>query len=181
MTRKRRSDAGMTRGPRAAKIEHPGRITTKDMKGRFANSTSYAALAGIDKSYQYKCRDCGVLFNREGAYDHYPQDCTKIMPPIAVGTVHPNLLPPTVYPGKTPLTGQAKPLARIPEAQPAITADPQPLTLDIKDLVDYLEWLTKDRNEARRELESTRAQLADVREANLSKEFWTTYREYRKR
>ena len=175
MARKRRSDAGITRGPRAPKVENPSKITTKDMKSRFANSTSYAALAGIDKSYQYKCRDCGVLFNREGAYDHYPQDCMDLQPPIAVGTVHPNLLPPTVYPGQTP------PLARIPEAQPAITADSQPLTLDIKDLVDYLEWLTKDRNEARRELESTREQLADVREATLSKEFWNTYREYRKR
>ena len=85
MARKRRSDAGIARGPRAAKIENPGKVTTKDMKSRFANSTSYAALAGIDKSYQYKCRDCGVLFNREGAYDHYPQDCMELQPPIAVG------------------------------------------------------------------------------------------------
>ena len=179
-SRKTRSDAGIVRGPRGAKIETPEKIGTAAMKGRYANSTSYAAVAGIDKSFSYKCRLCGVLFTRAGAYDHYPQDCMELQPPIGI---HSPALPPTIYPGQTAqqanLIGQA---ATQPAPAPRpIAADQQPLSLDIADVAGYLEWITADRNEARRELESTREQLTKLREASLSREFWDTYREYRKR
>tara|TARA_Y100000310_G_scaffold326201_1_gene390783 strand:- start:247 stop:693 length:447 start_codon:yes stop_codon:yes gene_type:complete len=146
----------------------PEKIRSKAMKGRFANSTSYAAIVGIDKSYQYKCRICGVLFTRVQAYEHYPQDCSSTNPSIGIES---QTLPPTIYPGQTATQPAPRPIA----------ADQEPLSLDINDVAGYLEWITADRNQARRELESTREQLTKLREASLSREFWDTYREYTSR
>jgi len=63
---------------------------------------------------------------------------------------------------------------------PVLSKD-QTFSLDIAEIAAYLEWITADRNEARRELESTREQLTNLRQAELSTDFWNTYNEYKSR
>jgi len=63
---------------------------------------------------------------------------------------------------------------------PVLSKD-QTFSLDISQIAAYLEWITADRNEARRELESTREQLTNLRQAELSTDFWNTYSEYKSR
>ena len=179
--RKQRSDAGKTRGTYAQRnVANP--ISTVNMKLRFANSTSYAAKANIDKSYSYKCRDCGVLFTRVGAIDHFPQDCMELAgkPWIgsnpATGAIQGrSQLPPTITPHEA-LVSDA--VVRPPAAQEPV-AKVEYLDLDIQDIAEYIEWVTEDRNDARRELEETKAELAQVKNTKLSTEFWSTYREFR--
>ena len=65
-------------------------------------------------------------------------------------------------------------------ANPVLGTD-QVFSLDIAEIAAYLEWITADRNEARRELESTREQLTNLRQAELSTDFWNTYSEYKSR
>jgi hypothetical protein len=179
--RKQRSDAGKARGPyHKPEIRNP--ISTADMKTRFANSTSYAAKAGIDSSYSYKCRDCGVLFTRVGAIDHYPQDCMELSgkpwfgsnPAVGVISGRSNL-PPTITPHEALVADLGN---KIDTALEPVAADLD-FTLDIQDIAEYLEWITEDRNDARRELEEAKAELAQVKNTKLSTEFWTTYREFR--
>ena len=177
--RKQRSDAGKTRGTYAARSTvNP--ISTVNMKIRFANSTSYAAKAGISSSYSYKCRDCGVLFTRVGAIDHYPQDCMELNGKPWFGSNSGIIsgrsqLPPTVTPHEA-LVSDA--VVAPPAAQEPVAKD-EYLDLDIQDIAEYIEWVTEDRNNARRELEDTKAELAEVKNTKLSTEFWSTYREFR--
>jgi hypothetical protein len=65
-------------------------------------------------------------------------------------------------------------------ANPVLDKD-QAFSLDIAEIAAYLEWITADRNQARRELESTRDQLSKLRSAELSTDFWNTYNEYKRR
>ena len=65
-------------------------------------------------------------------------------------------------------------------SNPVLGTD-QVFSLDIAEIAAYLEWITADRNEARRELESTREQLTNLRQAELSTDFWNTYNEYKSR
>ena len=179
--RKQRSDAGKARGTYAQRnVANP--ISTVNMKVRFAHSTSYAAKAGIDKSYAYKCRDCGVLFTRVGAIDHYPQDCMELAGKPwfgsnpATGVIQGrSILPPTVTPHEALVSDAVVP----PVAAPAPVTKVEGLDLDIQDIAEYIEWVTQDRNDARRELEDTKAELAQVKNTKLSTEFWSTYREFR--
>jgi len=60
---------------------------------------------------------------------------------------------------------------------PVLSKD-QTFSLDISQIAAYLEWITADRNEARRELEAAKEQLANLQTAELSKDFWDTYSEY---
>jgi hypothetical protein len=175
--RKQRSDAGKARGPYAQKITvNP--ISTVNMKIRFANSTSYAAKAGISSSYSYKCRDCGVLFTRVGAIDHYPQDCMELdgKPWFTSksGNVG-NNLPPTVTPHEALVSDVVVPIAA---AQEPVAADLD-FNLDIQDIAEYLEWITEERNDALRALEEAKEELDRVKTTRMSTEFWTTYREFR--
>ena len=187
--RKQRSDAGKPRGPYAQKVTvNP--ISTVNMKVRFANSTSYAAKAGIDKSYSYKCRDCGVLFTRVGAIDHYPQDCMELAGKPWFGSNSGVIqgrgtLPPTVTPHEalvsdavvTPVAAQEPVVKNVMVQLPGVgEAD---FALDIRDITAYLEWVTKDRNRVIRELAETREELSKVKATKLSTEFWSTYREFR--
>ena len=177
--RKQRSDAGKARGTYAQRnVANP--ISTVNMKVRFANSTSYAAKAGIDKSYSYKCRDCGVLFTRVGAIAHYPQDCMELDGKPWFGSNSGVIqgrspLPPTI----TPHEALVSDAVVTPAAAPAPVAKVDYLSLDIQDITEYIEWVTQDRNDARRELEQTKAELAQVKNTKLSTEFWSTYREFR--
>ena len=177
--RKVRSDAGKARGTYTARSTvNP--ISTVNMKIRFANSTSYAAKAGISSSYSYKCRDCGVLFTRVGAIAHYPQDCMELAGKPWFGSNSGTIagrsqLPPTVTPHEALVSDAvvAPPAAQEPVAKVDY------LDLDIQDIAEYLEWVTQDRNDARRELDDTKAELARVKDTKLSTEFWSTYREFR--
>ena len=179
--RKQRSDAGKARGPYAQKVTvNP--ISTVNMKVRFANSTSYATKAGISSTYSYKCRDCGVLFTRVGAIDHYPQDCMELdgKPWFgsnpAVGAIQGrSALPPTITPHEALVSdlGDKIDAALEPEA-----ADLD-FNLDIQDIAEYLEWITEERNDALRALEEAQEELAKVKNTRMSTEFWTTYREFR--
>ena len=179
--RKLRSDAGKARGSyNKREIRNP--ISTANMKVRFANSTSYAAKAGISSSYSYKCRDCGVLFTRIGAIEHYPQDCMELNgkpwfghSPAAGVVSGRSSLPPTVTPHEALVSDLGN---KIDTALEPVAADLD-FTLDIQDIAEYLEWITEDRNDARRELEETKEELARVRDTKLSTEFWSTYREFR--
>jgi hypothetical protein len=177
--RKQRSDAGKARGPYAQKITvNP--ISTVNMKVRFANSTSYAAKAGISSSYSYKCRDCGVLFTRVGAIDHYPQDCMELGGKpwfgSSAGVISGrSILPPTITPHEALVSDAVVP----PAAAQEPVADDLGFTLDIQDIAEYLEWITEERNDARRELEETKEELARIRDTKLSTEFWATYKEFR--
>jgi len=63
---------------------------------------------------------------------------------------------------------------------PVLSKD-QTFSLDISQIAAYLEWITADRNEARRELEAAKEQLANLQTAELSKDFWNTYNEYKSR
>jgi hypothetical protein len=179
--RKVRSDAGKARGTYAQRnVANP--ISTVNMKIRFANSTSYAAKAGINKSYSYKCRDCGVLFTRVGAIDHYPQDCMELngkpwfgSNPTAGVIQGRSQLPPTITPHEALVSDIVVP----PPAAQEPVAQVEYLDLDIQDIAEYIEWVTQDRNDARRELEETKEELARVRDTKLSTEFWSTYREFR--
>ena len=179
--RKQRSDAGKARGTYAAR-ETVNPIGTANMKTRFANSTSYAAKAGISPSYSYKCRDCGVLFTRLGAIDHYPQDCMELngkpwfgSNPTAGVIQGRSQLPPTI----TPHEALASDIVVPPPAAQEPVAQVEYLDLDIQDIAEYIEWVTEDRNDARAELEATKAELAQVKNTKLSTEFWSTYREFR--
>ena len=71
---------------------------------------------------------------------------------------------------------------QIREAQAQVTnpvlSKDQTFSLDISQIAAYLEWITADRNEARRELEAAKEQLANLQTAELSKDFWDTYSEY---
>ena len=179
--RKQRSDAGKPRGPYAQKVTvNP--ISTVNMKIRFANSTSYAAKAGISSSYSYKCRDCGVLFTRVGAIDHYPQDCMELDGKpwfghsSAAGVISGRSnLPPTITPHEALVSDAVVPVAA---AQEPVAAD-HDFTLDIQDIAEYLEWITEERNDALRALEEAQEELAKVKSTRMSTEFWTTYREFR--
>ena len=179
--RKQRSDAGKARGTYAQRnVANP--ISTVNMKVRFANSTSYAAKAGIDKSYSYKCRDCGVLFTRVGAIAHYPQDCMELAgkPWFSSNTgIVRNTLPPTVTPHEALAAdvGNKIDIALAPAQEP-VAADLD-FTLDIQDIAEYLEWITEERNDALRALEEAQEELAKVKSTRMSTEFWTTYREFR--
>ena len=183
--RKVRSDAGKARGTDAQRtVANP--ISTVNMKVRFANSTSYAAKAGIDKSYSYKCRDCGVLFTRVGAIDHYPQDCMELAgkPWIgsnpATGVIQGrSILPPPVTPHEALVADVGNKIDSALAPAPAPVTKVEGLDLDIQDIAEYIEWVTEDRNDARRELEQTKAELAQVKNTKLSTEFWSTYREFR--
>jgi len=62
-----------------------------------------------------------------------------------------------------------------------VLGNDQVFSLDIAEIAAYLEWITADRNQARRELESTREQLTNLRQAELSTDFWNTYNEYKSR
>jgi hypothetical protein len=184
--RRTRSDKGKARAPyNTAEPLNP--IGSANMKLRFANSTSYATQVGIDKSFMYKCRLCGVLFTRIGAIAHYPQECTEpdilkgpvpISPAVIAGVNNfgRKTLPPTIYPthlDKRPQTVQE------PPTTPAVDEDEQEdFSLDINEIAEYLEWITEDRNEARRELEVAKEELAAIKETKLSTEFWATYREF---
>ena len=179
--RKQRSDAGKARGTYAAR-ETVNPIGTANMKTRFANSTSYAAKAGISPSYSYKCRDCGVLFTRLGAIDHYPQDCMELngkpwfgSNPTAGVIQGRSQLPPTITPHEALVSDLGN---KIDTALEPVAADLD-FTLDIQDIAEYLEWVTEDRNDARRELEETKEELARVKDTKLSTEFWATYKEFR--
>ena len=179
--RKVRSDAGKARGPYAHKVTvNP--ISTVNMKIRFANSTSYAAKAGISSSYSYKCRDCGVLFTRVGAIDHYPQDCMELSGKPwfssnpAVGVIQGrSALPPTVTPHEALVSDLGN---EIDNALEPVAADLD-FNLDIQDIAEYLEWITEERNDALRALEEAQEELAKVKSTRMSTEFWTTYREFR--
>ena len=183
--RKLRSDAGKARGPyNKPEIVNP--VSTAEMKVRFANSTSYAAKAGISSAYSYKCRDCGVLFTRVGAIEHYPQDCVELngkpwfgSNPAAGVIQGRSPLPPTITPHEALVSdlGNKIDTALAPALEP-VAADLD-FTLDIEDIAEYLEWITEDRNEARRELEETKEELERVKNTKLSTEFWTTYQEFR--
>ena len=199
--RKVRSDAGKARGPYVSKtVVNP--IPTVDMKNRFANSTSYAAKAGISSSYSYKCRDCGVLFTRVGAIDHYPQDCMELngkpwfdsnvggisgrsnLPPTI--TPHEALVADAVVPGAAALEPPINDVvAGLAQRQPgegwsaSERVSPLEFTLDIQDIAEYLEWITEERNDALRALDEAKEELAKVRNTRMSTEFWTTYREFR--
>jgi len=183
--RKVRSDAGKARGTYAQRnVANP--ISTVNMKVRFANSTSYAAKAGIDKSYAYKCRDCGVLFTRVGAIDHYPQDCMELAGKPwfgsnpATGVIQGrSILPPTVTPHEALVADVGNKIDSALAPAPAPVTKVEGLDLDIQDIAEYIEWVTEDRNDARRELEQTKAELAQVKNTKLSTEFWSTYREFR--
>ena len=183
--RKVRSDAGVARGTYAARnVVNP--ISTANMKVRFANSTSYAAKAGISSSYSYKCRDCGVLFTRVGAIAHFPQDCMELdgKPWFSskAGNVG-NNLPPTVTPHEALIADAAPAIAKTPAAENVMVQLPgvgeADFALDIRDITAYLEWVTKDRNRVIRELAETREELSKVKATKLSTEFWSTYREFR--
>jgi len=86
---------------------------------------------------------------------------------------------------KTPRQEPFKTARQIRETQtkvvnPVLDKD-QAFSLDIAEIAAYLEWITADRNQARRELESTREQLSQLRSAELSTDFWNTYNEYKRR
>jgi hypothetical protein len=195
--RKQRSDAGKARGPYVQRsVVNP--ISTVNMKVRFANSTSYAAKAGISPSYSYKCRDCGVLFTRVGAIDHYPQDCMELNgkpwfnsnPAVGVIQGRSNL-PPTITPHEALVSDVtvtapaalnrellAADLVAQSTAQEPVDID-HDFTLGIQDITEYLEWITEERNDALRALEEAQEELAKVKNTRMSTEFWTTYREFR--
>ena len=179
MARKQRSDAGKARGAyHKPEVRNP--ISTADMKTRFANSTSYAAKAKISSTYSYKCRDCGVLFTRVGAIEHYPQDCMELEGKPWFTSMSGNVgnnLPPTVTPHEALVSDLGN---KIDTALEPVAADLD-FTLDIEDIAEYLEWVTEDRNNARRELEETKEELERVKDTKLSTEFWTTYQEFRSR
>jgi hypothetical protein len=186
-------------------------VTEKQFSSRFKRGSYYAKKAGLPNEYQYLCRNCAITFNRELAKTHYFTTCdfnaAQASPETLAATgltqaevaTHRKVSQAYAAAGgrgnrksvKDKTIGVPTEDTRTPrqkrEAQstnsitnPVLDKD-QVFSLDIAEIAAYLEWITADRNQARRELESTREQLTNLRQAELSTDFWNTYNEYKSR
>jgi len=196
----------MPRGRKPGIVTDPeNHVTEKQFSSRFKRGSYYAKRAGLPNEYQYCCRNCAITFNRESAKVHYFTTCEfnadEVTPETLAATgltqdeidIHRKVA--GVYasaggrgqkkPAKTPRQKPFKTARQVREAQTQVTnpvlSKDQTFSLDISQIAAYLEWITADRNEARRELESTKEQLANLQTAELSKDFWDTYSEYQSR
>ena len=186
-------------------------VTEKQFSTRFKRGSYYAKKAGLPNEYQYLCRSCAITFNRELAKIHYFTTCDFSTPQANPETLAATGLTQAEIDTHRKVSqsyaaaggrGGRKPVeaktigvptenTRTPRQQreaqstnnitnPVLDKD-QAFSLDIAEIAAYLEWITADRNQARRELESTRDQLSKLRSAELSTDFWNTYNEYKRR
>jgi len=180
-------------------IDPETHVTEKQFTSRFKRGSYYAKRAGLPNEYQYCCRNCAITFNREQAKTHYFTTCDFNAEDASQATLEAIALTQDEIdthrkvsqayatadgrakrkPAKTPKQKrEARSIDNV--ANPVLDKD-QAFSLDIAEIAAYLEWITADRNQARRELESTREQLSKLRSAELSTDFWNTYNEYKRR
>ena len=180
-----------------ATIDPENYVTEKQFTSRFKRGSYYAKRAGLPNEYQYCCRNCAITFNREQAKTHYFTTCDFNTVEASTETLtttgltqaeidtHRKVAGAYASAGGRAKRGKAKTPRQEREAQtkvvnPVLDKE-QAFSLDIAEIAAYLEWITADRNQARRELESTREQLSQLRSAELSTDFWNTYNEYKRR
>ena len=178
-------------------IDPENYVTEKQFTSRFKRGSYYAKRAGLPNEYQYCCRNCAITFNREQAKTHYFTTCEFNAEDASQATLgaialtqdeidtHRKVSQAYATADGRAKRGKAKTPRQERETQtkvvnPVLDKE-QAFSLDIAEIAAYLEWITADRNQARRELESTREQLSQLRSAELSTDFWNTYNEYKRR
>jgi len=178
----------MPRGRKPGGVINPeNHVTEKQFTSRFKRGSYYAKRAGLPSEYQYLCRNCAITFNREQAKTHYFTTCEWNVIEASQETLDATGLTQDeinthrkVSQAYATTDGRRKRIKTDTITNPVLDDD-QTFSLDIAEIAAYLEWITADRNQARRELDSTREQLTNLRQAELSKDFWDTYNEYKRR